>query len=395
MRALVALLCFVPIDAYAETVVQQHIEVDTTGDALVITFDATLDIPSATDRIVMFRPFAPVESATLDGQPITWSPSPLAPDVLDAGSVATPVGPGEVTLRVRIVGAPSCPGQCWHDATKTILTPSWVGAAWYYVDVFDASPFTGTIAVRARSNAHVSSGQGAPSRSEDLQDGTQRVTFAVELPTTLLSVYVGTQERVVADGPFPVTAHRTEEAPQDVVAQAVDRASHGVLALESFLGPYPTDAAHLVVAPRDAAFGGMGMMGTVFISEIIFSAFAFILDAGVIHELAHAYWGHVANGGVDESAPFFSEALAEYSAWRAIGILEGDTRRRDGVRMNSVWYMYARPDGVDAPIVGANTGRSPAYVHATYHKGSSVLRMLEHAVGAEAFDGVLLSLIHI
>lgn len=396
MRSLALLLALAPSVAFAEDVTEQHITVDLTGPELVVEFEATLELTSATDRISMLRPILPVVSATLDDRPVTFRPSALAPEVLDEGRVDASVGPGEAVLRVRLAGTPLCTqpsgaAQCWHDATQTILTPSWVGTAWYYVDPFDTGLFVGSLAVITPADRDVLGGQGPAQGIETLAGGALRHVFEIAIPTALVSVYVGALERIASTGPFPVIAHRTSGAPREVVVDAIERASRAVPALESFLGPYPVPEAHLVIAPRNAAFGGMGMLGTVFISEVIFGSFAFILDAGVIHELAHAYWAHLASG-YDDAAPFFSEAMAEYSAWRAIGILEGDERRVSGVRMNSVWYMYARPDDADAPIVGPTTGRSPAYVHVTYHKGSSVLRMLEHEVGDEAFDDVLAAL---
>lgn len=392
--------CFVASEARAQFDVRtQHVRVDLTGGDVVIDVDAEVHFDQSVSSIAMFRPFAPFTSLTIDGVAAERSAHPLAPEWLDRVTPPTPVGPGAATITYRIEGRPTCPAPsnpaaalCWYADGRVIFTPSGAASAWYLVDVFEGTFFTGSIAVVAPSDHMVLAGQDVPSRVEDHGDGTSTFHFDIDLPTSILGLYAGTLERVEGSGPFPVVAHRGPDAPIEGVTEAVERASEGVPALEAFLGTYPAAQANIVTVPRNFAFGGMGMHGTIYIADYIFGPYAFILRAGVLHELAHTYWGHQASGTGDDATAFFSEGFAEYSAWRAIGIAEGRAARRDGVRMNSVWYMYGRPEGVDAPVVGRNTGQSPAYVFVTYHKASSVLRTLEAAVGEAAFDRVLGSL---
>jgi hypothetical protein len=113
----------------------------------------------------------------------------------------------------------------------------------------------------------------------------------------------------------------------------------------------------------------------------------------VAHELAHSYWGNLAQASYDDPAgAWLHEGFAEYAAWRALGGVRGESERVRGVRMNTIWYLFARPGNADGAIVSASIQNSPAFVPVVYHKGSSVLWTLENEVGSLAFNDALRSL---
>jgi len=109
------------------------------------------------------------------------------------------------------------------------------------------------------------------------------------------------------------------------------------------------------------------------------------------HEFAHSWWGNLATSTASSQRAFFSEGMAEYAAWRAMGVAYGDATRTAGMRMNATWYMYRRPDGVDDAVLSNNIQESPVYFFVTYHKGAMVMRALEQQVGPESFDTALKS----
>jgi hypothetical protein len=64
-----------------------------------------------------------------------------------------------------------------------------------------------------------------------------------------------------------------------------------------------------------------------------------------------------------------------------------------GNRMNATFYMYRRPGDADVAILDPDAFDHPAYIHASYHKGSQVLRMLESRIGVTAFTQALRGLV--
>jgi aminopeptidase N len=150
------------------------------------------------------------------------------------------------------------------------------------------------------------------------------------------------------------------------------------------------DEVHLLTFSEMTPFGGLGLLGNVYLHEfVLWDDFAYIREQGVAHELAHSWWGGLASSGVFHEAGFLAEAFAEYSAWWALGTLQGDDVRTSGARMNAVWYMFGRPGRDDIAVVDEGVLESELYVFVTYHKGSVVLRTLEERVGPEAFAEAL------
>jgi aminopeptidase N len=134
---------------------------------------------------------------------------------------------------------------------------------------------------------------------------------------------------------------------------------------------------------------GAGFLGNIFVNEVVFTSHDYLVEQGMAHELAHSWWGNLANASYPTEGAFLGEGMAEYAAWRGLGVLRDNATRAAGMRMDAVWYMYRRPDDIDVPILAPNAQSSPSFVHVTYHKGALVLRALEEAVGADAFAAAL------
>jgi aminopeptidase N len=293
-------------------------------------------------------------------------------------------------VRVVTHGRPACsrtapPGAvwCWHSERETIL-PGGEGGAWYLSNPLEGDPFTGTVEVLAPASFVVRAAQNGP--TEVVEEGeVTRTRFAIERPTALVGLYAGEAEVVTGEGfPFDVLYHADRDDPTSVARMADLGAALYPLYGELF-GVLPTERAQVVLVPRNFGAGGMGLMGSPFIGHYVVGELDYLLEQGTAHELAHSWWAGVASASEQGEAAFLQEGFAEYSAWLALGELQGEQRRVSGNRMNATFYMYRRPDDADVAILAPEAYSHPAYLHVTYHKGSQVLRMLEARLGGEAF----------
>jgi hypothetical protein len=407
MRALAlssffASLSFAGTSVAAFDIVAQDLQIDVTGapDATVLTVDATIDITSDTSSIVFYKMALNATAATLNGAPVTVEPHPSYPQYLSRVVPAAPLAAGEtVTLHLELGGTLNCtvpgfPGvSCWRTSDETILTPSMPGAAWYLINMDGADPFLGSIAVRAPDGQTVIAGSNEEIEVHGDGTSTHRSDFAPA--TEVLGLYAGAADTIEVSDGFPVRAvHHAQDHNPENVAFAAQVTSDLLPILESHYGELPIEEARIVVVPSDFGFGGLGLLGTVLLNEVVVGPAAAILEQGMGHEFSHSWWGNLACGNDPIERRFLGEAFAEYAAWRALGELRGDALRTSGMRMNAVWYMYRRPNNVDVPVLSAATADSPVAVHVIYHKGPLVLRTVEEAAGPEAYAEALRAFLH-
>jgi hypothetical protein len=334
----------------------------------------------------------------VDGEPVPTAFHPEAPAYVIVATLPRRVTAGtRLVVEADLEGPPRCsvPGRpgstCFHSASETILMMAGGGDAWFVSDIYGMNAFTGTITVRAPAGHVIRAGQGLPIEETTLPDGSQEVRYRIEAATSLVPLYAGMADVATADG-AEVIHHAGRDDPAKV-QEVADLASD----VAAFLGTHYERAApepvRIVLVPRTFVAGGMGLLGNVFMGEYVAGDLDYLLRQGVAHELAHTWWGGFASiGGIEESG-FFQEAFAEYSAWLTLGELDGAAARVAGNRMNAVWYMYGRPGDRDVAILDPLAYRSEVYVHAMYHKGSLVLRSLEHELGRERMTAVLRAMI--
>jgi hypothetical protein len=177
---------------------------------------------------------------------------------------------------------------------------------------------------------------------------------------------------------------------REIMQAAIDEASRMADVLGKLWGMPPMDELQYATVSGKTPFAGTSSQGLILFNDLIFLPAAEYLLPQLNHELGHVWWGTLASGGTEIEFGFFTESLGEYSLWRAKGALEGEARRRDGSRMNAVWYMY-RNNGQDVPVLSPKG--SQAAIFAIYHKGSTVVRTLEEAAGQKALDAALQEMI--
>jgi alanyl aminopeptidase len=245
----------------------------------------------------------------------------------------------------------------------------------------------------------------APVEREDIgADGKKVVTFAetAPLPTYLLALAVGPFELVDAGqtrggAPIRIAAFRGQAARVAWAAQITPRI---VEILEDWFGtPYPYAKLDQVPIPATVSFLAMENAGLVTYGQSVLlmdpktasddEKRRYVVTAG--HELAHQWFGNLVTMAwwddlwLNEAFATWMEAkvLAELSpAWASRVALTSS--RSAALAADSL--LTARR--VRQPI-GAADDIHTAFDEITYQKGETVIRMFEHAVGAEAFrDGV-------
>jgi hypothetical protein len=401
VRSLVVLLVASTASAQGFDFIRQDVSIDVTGSSPVIDLELTVKATRATSAFDFITPPAMLEAFDVDGASAMPVPHPQYPQFLQRVPLPVALSAGQTAkVHARLGGAMRCmvpgrPAACFTGPAGTILIPADYDTAWYFVNLYEeADPFEGQVRVRAPSTQTALAGHGAGT-VEELGDGTKRWTYSLAVPTDSLFVATGDWASVDARGGeytvkgfFPRTSNATarEQRAADLAAQVLP--IYGRL-----YGDLPVREAHLITVPATFPAAGMGLLGNVFLAEYIFGdTYSYLLEQGIAHEVAHSWWGNLAQGSPDERG-FLSEAVAEYSAWRALGELHGDAARTSGMRMNAVWYMYRTPAGQDVAPLSAGVERAPGYVFVTYHKGPMVLRAFEELAGAAAFTSGLKSIV--
>lgn len=381
--------------ARAFDIVRQDITVDLSGAELRVSVDAIVD---GGGDLPMYALAAPA-TARVDGVDVEVVDDPGEYRGL-VQWLTLPGGDGQA-VHLELTGPPRCaslvqPGTdaCTYRGDERALLPLTPGAAWHLSNLFGADPFVGSITVRAPAGHVVIAGQTA---GREASDGG--VTFDVVVPTELLTVVSRAVVDVVSvdvDDVDAVVRGRVRvpvpsEADRPALATLAATGARAWPVYEELFGALPVDEVRYAPVSGRYPFGGMGLVATVLVGDFIADpAFGYMVEQGAAHELAHSWWGGLTSAVDPAEGGFLQEALAEWSAWRALGDVD-EAVRDAGVRMNAVWYLTQIGDN-DVAILDA--GDDPdAYVLTTYHKGSGVLRALEEEVGSDAFAAALRALV--
>ena len=113
------------------------------------------------------------------------------------------------------------------------------------------------------------------------------------------------------------------------------------------------------------------------------------IDYGVIHELAHMWWGHKFIGANMQGRQFMNEGMAEYATYRFLRHHFGDALARRQVRDTSEAYLQSRKgEGIaEQPVMYTED-----QANISYGKGMLVMHTLTDILGEARIDTALRNL---
>jgi aminopeptidase N len=157
-------------------------------------------------------------------------------------------------------------------------------------------------------------------------------------------------------------------------------------------GPYQFDYARIVEFPGYQSFA-QAFAGTMPYSESIGFA-ADVRDPETIdyvsyvtaHEFAHQYWAHQVVGADMQGSTLLSETLAQYSALMVMQKLYGPDKIRRFLKYELDRYLDGRKADIlpEQPLIRVENQQ-----HIHYRKGSLVMYLLQHRLGADAVNRAL------
>ena len=393
-----------------------HYEVALTPDATRMTFAArvaiTLDVVAPTASITLNAVDLAFSGATLvpaaDGAPLQASTSVNAAAQTATFTFARLLARGRYTLSLDYTGVigqqaaglfaldyDSATGKQralytqFENSDARRMVPSWDEPAYKASFTLAATVPSAQMAV---SNMPVAS-------TSTLPDGRKRVTFGAtpKMSTYLLFFALGEFERVTAMADGTEVGVITTKGGAAKAAFALDASSAILGEYNRYFGVrYPLPKLDNIAAPgRSQSFSAMENWGAIFTFE-----YAMLLDPAIstqfdkqevfvtaAHEMAHQWFGN----------------LVTMRWWDDLWLNEGFAswmESRTTARLHPEWHTELGAVGVreqamerDAvatthPVVqhvATVEQASQAFDDITYNKGASVIRMLEHYVGPQAW----------
>ncbi len=216
----------------------------------------------------------------------------------------------------------------------------------------------------------------------------------IQIPVILAGEYTTTSEE--RDGVTVRVSAYAMNKPKGV-KKLIDLSFNLIAFYRNFLNDYPFKELNII---EINSYGfGQAPAGIIFITKEAFNPileeesrlFSEGINARVAHELAHAWWGHVAKLGAPEDQ-WLSESMAQYYAAFALGKL-GGARRFDAGMME--WKTRAANLKDHGTIYTANylSGRRGGEDREAllYGKGALVLHALRLELGDQVFFTILKS----
>jgi len=221
-----------------------------------------------------------------------------------------------------------------------------------------------------------------------------REELPIQIPVILAGSYTTTSEErngvTVRVSAYAIAKPRAAKQLVDIAFTLMDF-------YRTFLGDYPFKELNII---EINSYGfGQAPAGIIFITKEAFSPvleeesrlFSEGINARVAHELAHAWWGHVAKLGAPEDQ-WLSESMAQYYSAYALGKLRGPRWFDQGVKE---WKTRVNTLKDHGTVYSANylSGDSGAEDRAAllYGKGPLVLHALRLQLGDQVFFTILKS----
>ncbi len=274
-----------------------------------------------------------------------------------------------------------------YTQSQAILARSWV-------------PCQDTTAVRITYDATVKvpanllALMSAANPTAKTPDGVYRFEMRQPIPPYLLALAVGDLEYRPIGDPDGCCGVYVEPSVVEAAAWEFADTDEMMTAAEELYGPYRWQRFDVLVLPPSFPYGGMENPRLTFLTPVLVAGDRSLVST-VAHELAHSWSGNlVTNATWDDF--WLNEGFTTYFERRIMEAVDG----REVVEMHAILgkreleeEIAAQPPGEerDTALYIPLEGRDPDEELGTapYEKGYLFLRLLEEAVGREAFDAFL------
>ncbi len=401
------------------TAIPRRYDVRIAPDLDAFTFEGkvriTLDVPTATDRLVLHSVGLTIHEATITDADARRRTAVVTHDT-DSERIALrfdrPLEAGAHTLRIRFAGTLDDDLRGFYRSTFTdeagvdrviALTQFESTDARRAFPCWDEPDLKAVFRLKLDVDPTLVAVSNGPERKrKQLDDGRVRIAFGETIPmsTYLVAWVVGPLEAtdpIDVDGVPVRIVHPVGKG--HLTGWAAELAEWCLRWLTDYYDiPYPGDKIDHVAVP-DFAFGAMENLGCITYRET-----ALLLDPAtsgqyqrrriadvVAHELAHMWFGDLVTMRWWDGI-WLNEAFASFMEMKAI-----DAKHPEWDR----WLAFAADRGserFDALVVDALASTRPVEFEVgspeeademfdalTYGKGSAVLRMLEQFIGEDAF----------
>ena len=377
----------------------RHVDVDLThprDDVLDLTVTETVEImaPARTLGFTLWsersmregtRPYRLEHVELADGTPLPFSHR-LGDVIVELPAIAQPGT--EVDLRFHIGGdalfRPANHSFWWLPIGEWLPLPGrWDQAAFTYRAVLRVAP------------PYTPFSMGKTVRRWE-EDGLLCAEFTLDRPVQFAVAMAGKyhSSSFERDGQtMNVSSYAfKQKGPKEKIANNVFEL---IRFYETLLGPFPFD--HLEIIEINSFGFGVAPPGVIYLTREAFDPsprgriFRRELNMRMAHEVAHMWWGHVAQMSSPEEQ-WLSESTAEYYAAVAVGHLIGEHKFRDAMR---AWQEQAADaKGVGSiyranQLVGERAFRERFGL--LYARGPLMLHDLRERLGDETFFTVMKS----
>ncbi len=374
------------------------LELDVDFDARVLRGRATLHIANrvAARELVLDSWGLDVRRVTLDDDP-RERPYEVGEVVEHLGSPLTiPIEPHTRVVAIEYETGPDALALQWLDPAQTaggrrpfLLTQSEPVFARTWIPCQDSPAARATYAATLRVPRGLTALMSAENPTAPSSDGVYSFAMPYPIPSYLLALVVGEIEY------RPLGPRSGVYAERPLVERAAwefAETERMLEAAEALLGPYRWGRYDLIVLPPSFPYGGMENPRLTFVTPTLIAGDRSLVST-VAHEIAHSWSGNLVSAA-SWSDLWLNEGLTNYLERRIMEALHGpDHADMLAVIDGRLLEAALEKDGAgpDSHLRLDLEGRDPeeAFGDVAYEKGYLFFRMLEKALGREAWDRFL------
>lgn len=376
-----------------------HIDLDLQADfnqksligSATLSFDRVN--PQATTLILDTRDLT-ITSVNIDGSPIAFKLMPKdenlgAPLHINVGTQATKVS-------IFYQTAASASGVQWLTPEQTagkkhpfLFTQAQAVHARSFIPLQDSPKVRVTYNAVIRTPPELLAVMSAANDPDTQRDGEYEFTMAQPIPSYLIALAIG-------DLQFKAMGERTgvyaEPSMLDAAAAEFEDTESMLKVTEKTFGSYSWERYDLLILPPSFPFGGMENPRLSFITPTVIAGDKSLV-ALIAHELAHSWSGNTVTNATWRDL-WLNEGFTTYLTYRIMEMIYGTDR----FNMEAVLgYEDLQADIASLPandqILAIDLrGRNPddVFSNIPYEKGALFLREIEHKIGRDNFDKLLL-----